>query len=294
MWLADLPPTLSAKRSLMAAFYPVVLALALSSRGCEAVVATLPWRRLERSGLNARQSVSVHAAIAPDPASTGDGPSQPVVTERYELIHDLDQVRKFERMFYAPSTDCTFIIYLAARKKYDPRMAKSKGLSCFCRKQIHYASPASRARLEYDLQSYMAPTGTYRIRPGGGRGRQGQGAEGDEDEEVRTESMAIYASLNPRDTAKAAAELFDTMSTQLTGQASGSGDLQTFARVAARHMNHLCKYGTRQFIGIDMDTKDQEVYSQVIADLKARVAIHAVIETHGGYHIILAKSELVS
>ena len=46
--------------------------------------------------------------------------------------------------------------------------------------------------------------------------------------------MAIYASLNPRDTAKAAAELFSTMSTQLTGHASGSGDLQTFARVAAR------------------------------------------------------------
>ncbi len=38
-------------------------------------------------------------------------------------------------------------------------------------------------------------------------------------------------------------------------------------------MNHLCKYGTRNFIGIDLDTKDQETYSQVIADLKARVTI---------------------
>ena len=107
--------------------------------------------------------------------------------------------------------------------------------------------------------------------------------------------MAVYASLNPRDTAKASAELFNTMSTQLTQltvQASGSGDMHTFARKAARHMNHLCKYGTRNFIGIDLDTKDQETYSQVIADLKARVTIHAVIETRGGYHIILAKSEL--
>ena len=41
-------------------------------------------------------------------------------------------------------------------------------------------------------------------------------------------------------------------------------------------MNHLCKYGTRNFIGIDLDTKYQETYLQVIADLKARIAIHAV------------------
>ena len=93
------------------------------------------------------------------------------------------------------------------------------------------------------------------------------------EEEIRTELMAVYASLNPRDTAKAAAKLFGTMSTLLTVQASGSGDMHTFAQKAARHMNHLCKYGTRNFIGIDLDTKDQETYSQVIADLKARVTI---------------------
>ena len=266
----------------MAAFHSLVLALALSSRGCEAIVATLPWRRM---GGNARQRVAVQAALVPDPASAGDGPDQPIVAERYELIHDLDQIRKFERMFYAPSTDSTFVIYLAARKKYDPRMRKSKGLSCFCRKKLHYANPYSPARLEYDVQSYMVPMGTYRINLRG---------EGDEEEEIRTESMAVYASLNPRDTAKAAAKLFGTMSTLLTVQASGSGDLQvfTFARAAAKHMNHLCGHGIRQFIGIDLDTKDQEIYSQVIADLKARVTIHAVIETRGGYHIILAKSEL--
>ena len=267
----------------MAAFHSLVLALALSSRGCEAIVATLPWRRM---GGNARQRVAVQAALVPDPASAGDGPDQPIVAERYELIHDLDQIRKFERMFYAPSTDSTFVIYLAARKKYDPLVRKSSGLACFCRKKLHYANPRSPARLEYDVQSYMVPMGTYRINLRG---------EGDEEEEIRTESMAVYASLNPRDTAKAAAELFNTMSTQLTQltvQASGSGDMQTFARKSARHMNHLCKYGTRNFIGIDLDTKDQETYSQVIADLKARVTIHAVIETRGGYHIILAKSEL--
>ena len=265
----------------MAAFYSLVLALVLPSRGCEAIVATLPWRRM---GVNARQSVAVQAALVPDPASAGDGPNEPIVAERYELIHDLDQIRKFERMFYAPSTDSTFVIYLAARKKYDPRMRKSSGLACFCRKKLHYVNPYSPARLEYDVQSYMVPMGTYRISLRG---------EGDEvEEEIRTESMAVYASLNPRDTAKAAAKLFGTMSTELTLQASGSGNLQTFARAAAKHMNHLCKYGTRNFIGIDLDTKDQETYSQVIADLKARVTIHAVIETRGGYHIILAKSEL--
>ena len=268
----------------MAAFYSLVLALVLPLRGCEAIVATLPWRRM---GVNARQRVAVQAALVPDPASAGDGPNEPIVAERYELIHDLDQIRKFERMFYAPSTDSTFVIYLAARKKYDPLMKKSSGLACFCRKKLHYANPYSPARLEYDVQSYMVPMGTYRISLRG---------EGDEvEEEIRTESMAVYASLNPRDTAKAAAELFNTMSTQLTQltvQASGSGDMHTFARKAARHMNLLCKYGTRNFIGIDLDTKDQETYSQVIADLKARVTIHAVIETRGGYHIILAKSEL--
>jgi len=265
----------------MAAFYSLVLALVLPLRGCEAIVATLPWRRM---GVNARQSVAVQAALVPDPASAGDGPNEPIVAERYELIHDLDQIRKFERMFYAPSTDSTFVIYLAARKKYDPRMRKSTGRSCFCRKKLHYVNPYSPARLEYDVQSYMVPMGTYRISLRG---------EGDEvEEEIRTESMAVYASLNPRDTAKAAAKLFGTMSTELTLQASGSGNLQTFARAAAKHMNHLCGHGTRQFIGIDLDTKDQETYSQVIADLKARVTIHAVIETRGGYHIILAKSEL--
>ena len=98
----------------MVAFYSLVLALALPPRGCEAIVATLPWRRM---GVNARQRVAVQAALVPDPASAGDGPNEPIVAERYELIHDLDQIRKFERMFYAPSTDSTFVIYLAARKK---------------------------------------------------------------------------------------------------------------------------------------------------------------------------------
>lgn len=42
------------------------------------------------------------------------------------------------------------------------------------------------------------------------------------EEEIRTELMAVYASLNPRDTAKAAAELFNTMSTQLTQLISNS------------------------------------------------------------------------
>ena len=266
----------------MAAFYSLVLALVLPLRGCEAIVATLPWRRM---GVNARQSVAVQAALVPDPASAGDGPNEPIVAERYELIHDLDQIRKFERMFYAPSTDSTFVIYLAARKKYDPRMKKSNGLSCFSRKKIHYASSSTPARLEFDLQSYMVPMGSYRIRAAAGR-------DNEDEEIIRPEAMAIYGSVNPRDTVKAAAELFGTMSTQLTGQGQGSGTSQTFAKVAARHMSHLMRYGIRNFITIDLDTKKQEVYSQVIADLKARVAIYAIIETRGGYHIILAKDDM--
>lgn len=192
----------------------------------------------------------------------------------YTLVHDRKEVEKFENLFYSQSTEDyerVFLMYISARKKYCPDLSNN---GCFKRTVIRYNEQlGNQKRLFNDIQHYEIPIGAYK------------------DKNYRTvvpqEALALYASVNPRNAVHASQDLTKDIMDRAFSQ-----DNVFFSSLDQKYKNKLQKHVVKRYVGIDLDTKDEEVYQALIADITRFVNIYVVIETHGGYHIIIPKREL--
>lgn len=192
----------------------------------------------------------------------------------YALVHDRKEVEKFESLFYSKTNDGyerVFLMYISARNKYCPELSNN---GCFKRTVIRYNDRLEdHRRLFNDIQHYEIPLHAYKDK--------------NHRAVVPQEALALYASINPRNAVHAAQDL-----TKEILDMTFLYDKAYFSSIDQKFKNKLQKHSVNVYVGIDLDTKDEEVYQELIADITRFVNIYVVIETHGGYHIIIPKREL--
>lgn len=191
----------------------------------------------------------------------------------YVLIHDQKQVEIFERLFYSQCNgeyERVFLTYMATKKKYCDRLSNN---GCFKRTVLRYEDEGPQKKLVNAIRNYEIPLGTYKDQ----RTRN----------PIPQEALALYTSVNPRNAIHAT----QSLTSDILDKAF-SDEKKYFSHVDQQFKNKLQKYAVKQYIGIDLDTKDEEIYKQIMTDITEYVNVYVVIETRGGYHIIIPKREL--
>jgi hypothetical protein len=161
----------------------------------------------------------------------------------------------------------TNMIMLGVRTKYDPSIQIRRA---FIRRQL-IINAKSTDQLVREVKSYETPLGTYV----------------DDNEVPLTGSvLVLYATTNPRDTKAMAKnlsqELIDTAFDEK--DARRENDWSFFSKRSLSLLQAKCK--ELNLLTIDIDDKNE--YRCVFEWLKGnQYPIKAVIETRGGYHILL-------
>jgi len=185
----------------------------------------------------------------------------------YSFIHDESQIKKFSTMFHGPDT--VHLVYMAARKKYCTTI--TKGNECFNRVVIRY-NDKNDGKLLNDIRRYETPYGTY--------------TNGKQNTPIPQLAFAIYCSVNERDSMTAG----KTLVKDLVDQAFEK-NTRAFRNIDQQFKSNLQKYANKTFITIDIDTKDPTECLGIFNDIVEHVDVHTVIETRGGYHVILDKKK---
>jgi len=189
------------------------------------------------------------------------------------LIHDTEQIKKFEEMFYTVEKPEIFLLYIATRKKYCNELSNNEN-GCFKKRIINYTN--IKCRLVTDIQKYMVPHNSYMTK--------------DYSRAYPSESLVIYGSLNARNAKKAA----ESLSKEIISKAFEQ-DEEYYNKIDCYFKSFLQKFSYRKYIGIDLDTKDCKIYNSLKCDISdIGIKIYAIIETHGGYHIIINIDQLKS
>lgn len=184
----------------------------------------------------------------------------------YTLIHDEDQVSEFADIFGQGLSLC----YLSARRKWAPEMDGDS--ECFHRKTFTGSSALIRC-----IEEYQGTTIPYKTHRGG---------------DVVQEGLGVYSSLNTRNHMTAGRTLCHELLDSLL-----SGNESKVLKTGSRWMSFLQHHdaSSKNYIVLDVDTKDQYTYQRVNNKLDAfGVDPVCTIETHGGYHIVLERRSLSS
>ena len=190
----------------------------------------------------------------------------------YILIHDVEQVKLFERLFYSPDEENNriFLTYIAVRKKYCSKLSNN---GCFKRTVVHYSDDEKQQKLVDVVRNYEIPLDTYKDQRSG--------------IPVPQNAIALYTSINPRNAIHATQSLTNDIL-----ENAFANEHKFFSHIDQKFKNKLQKYPVKKYIGIDLDTKDEEIFQKVMKDICEYVNVYVVIETRGGYHIIIPKREL--
>lgn len=190
----------------------------------------------------------------------------------YILIHDVEQVKLFERLFYSPGekNNRIFLTYISDRKNYYNKLSYKCSLK---RTVVRYNYDETQQKLIDVVRNYEIPLGTYRDQQSGIN--------------VPQEAIEVYTSINPRDPIQATQSLTNDIL-----EKAFSNEKEFFSHIDQKFKNKLQKYATKKYIGIEIDTKDEAIFQKVMKDVCEHVNVYVVIEHRYGYHIIIPKREL--
>jgi len=111
-------------------------------------------------------------------------------------------------------------------------------------------------------------------------------------------SLVVYFNVNPSSMIKAYEKFSAQVTSLLTDLAFTEGPtpdhtLQSIKKMDVLFMNHLQKSRTsKNFIDIDIDTKDPKVLKTMLNGLKENGAEYIVVHTHGGHHVLVYRNTL--
>jgi hypothetical protein len=187
----------------------------------------------------------------------------------HDLVYDEEQIMRFARLIKSDAG--IHQIFLNARKKYsvDKSPHKNKHMNP---KVFSNTKPEQFLNI---VKSYERPIGSYR----------------DSNEVFPTDILVLYATTNPRSGVAAAKKFVGEI---MDAAFSDIKEEYIFSHLHDRL--NSCIMGSKgdiELITIDIDGK--ELYPKVAEFLKEiDEQPAAVIETHGGYHVLLNKSEKTS
>ena len=189
------------------------------------------------------------------------------------LIHDLTETKEFvERILMKLQDDEVYILLLNARKKWCPELSRSE--------EIMYRDLIRDNDLDRTLRkikkSSCVSGGIY--------------VDIKTQKEIDTSCMALYVLLDPRSTLKGYGEFIEYINNWIYDSFKGeTKNLELYRRMDIKLYSAIHKNRSRGlYFLIDIDKKDEDILERVVGPLDGH--IRWVSETHGGYHVVIAKS----
>lgn len=106
---------------------------------------------------------------------------------------------------------------------------------------------------------------------------------------ISTECFALYFLLDPRSTLKGYSEFISDINKWIYESFKGEPNLELYRRMDVKLFSAIHKNRSRPLYRvIDIDKKDEDILDKITSLLKGN--IRHIIETHGGYHITVDKS----
>ena len=180
------------------------------------------------------------------------------------IVHDIAHVLKFNDLFYSfLQLHEVGFTFMAARRKYD--VSLTKNLGGLDRSLVTGHTDLPKALQKFD-KVYLQDTGAP----------------------IENHAKAYYASLNPRCTKMAAVDLAKEILDDLCSVSQPSN----YHRVPSRYLTLVHQSCARKlYKGLDID--DKGFLPKVLDALgEFNVIPYCVIETRGGYHVILHHKSL--
>lgn len=180
------------------------------------------------------------------------------------MIYDISQVKKFQNLFLDNhKVNESAIIYVAARKKYDKSLPKNIGLM----------NRTLITKDDEDLSDHIT-------------NQMDKEYYDDNGKIISKNALAVYMCINPRDIKEAAANLAKYIITALLKNTTNLHLIPSEFRTIVQQT-----VSRKLYTVLDVDSK--KIYPQVIVELnKYNILPYCVLETRGGYHVILNQKDL--
>lgn len=201
----------------------------------------------------------------------------------YNLIHSVEELKKFHDILHPLQPGEAYFVSMSARDKYltkEERVDFSLGRSeMFSRKIIK--TP--------DFADYLRVIRTLEVNHGGYTTRNGK--------DIPDKCTIVYANINASSGIKALHE-FNQKTTDLMLEMFHNKDaVKHYASLDSMLMNCFQRQrGTNHLIDIDFDVmKDDFGYSllnRFIDALKEKNAKYHIVETFGGFHVLIVRNTL--
>ncbi len=199
------------------------------------------------------------------------------------LIKDREQFNKFLDILPELKNDEVYFISLSARNKYlskDEREFYSLGQTEMFGREVAQSKEKLK---DYTMRKLEANLYSKRTRNG---------------KVIPDKSLVCYMNVNPSSMVKAYFTFQNEMNRQIS-EITGAllSDKQpnySFVNIQTRElMNCIQKSkGTKHYIDIDCDTKEEEIYNYILSTLlQMKIKVYA-IETKGGYHFLLDRKTI--
>lgn len=203
------------------------------------------------------------AANEAHPASEAHPVESRLAAAHYELVYDPNQIREWCDYMWTPHD--THMIMIAARKKYVPDV---KVKAAFVLRRDIVNEPG---RLLDAIRQYEFPVDALKDDAGN---------------PIPNAALAVYVTLNPRDPLRAVADLAVATTQHLQRRSVGADDVAAprVVSLAKSLLQTACL--KKQYLTVDID--DKALFGAVVSVIDPRqTPIQCIVETRGGFHIIL-------
>jgi hypothetical protein len=156
------------------------------------------------------------------------------------------------------------MMFLAGRKKYEKTL--SGRCDCFNRKLFTGKNDILNILKKYEVKKGLYVDTVVTL-------------------DIPQHALALYCSVNSRNVDTAIKE----MTKFIINKKFEKNELTV---KDAKIENYLHKYANKEYVGIDLDSKDEKVFASIKKDLLEKIPKIIIIETRGGYHILFEQKYL--
>ena len=194
----------------------------------------------------------------------------------YNFIYCEKQLQQFVSQILFPFVeDEVVILFLAARKKYAPQLPIKKE---FLQRKV----VSKRDSFIRKLKQFNCQHGAYHDENGS---------------DLPEDACVIYCTVNPRSTIVAAKNLISTLAEYLFALTTDASQRKKFTGIHQKTLSEIQKSRARKhYVDIDFDVVDKQAGKKYVGDFLQTIADtkHHIIETRGGYHILIEKQTITS
>lgn len=183
----------------------------------------------------------------------------------YKLVWSEEEIKRMAD--FLKTSENTYMMNMSIRKKYDPSVQVKT--TWVHRKVLNHVSAHQFVRM---VKSYQVEKGLY---------------VDDNENSIDEKALVLYMSINPRDPMSACQKLFHDLSDAFTDK-SAPIITNTHGQIL-KHLQSSCT--NKRFHTLDIDDKSLEGDVKILIQ-NLHLPVATVIETRGGFHILLDSEKL--